>query len=91
MHIGFDVSQTGTGKAGCGYFAHAMIQAMLEIAPQHCYSLFPRFGDFYFDAFMPALIPCSGRNVHYGPRQCVAESGRHLLDCVPYRNLARKA
>jgi alpha-1,3-rhamnosyl/mannosyltransferase len=29
MRIGFDVSQTGSGKAGCGYFAHAMIQSML--------------------------------------------------------------
>jgi hypothetical protein len=26
MHICFDISQTGTGKAGCGYFAHAMIR-----------------------------------------------------------------
>ena len=67
MHIGFDVSQTGSGKAGCGYFAHAMIQAMLELAPQHCYSLFPSFGDFYFDPLMPSLNPYSGRNVQYGP------------------------
>jgi glycosyltransferase involved in cell wall biosynthesis len=26
MHIGFDISQTGSGKAGCGYFAHVMIR-----------------------------------------------------------------
>ena len=29
MHIGYDISQTGSGKAGCGYFAHALIKAML--------------------------------------------------------------
>lgn len=67
MHIGFDISQTGTGKAGCGYFAHALIKAMLELAPEHRYSLFPSFGDFYFDILMPIDNPYSGRDVHYGP------------------------
>ena len=67
MHIGFDISQTGAGKAGCGYFAHTMIQAILEVGPEHRYSLFPSFGDFYFDALMPKWNPYSGRNVNYGP------------------------
>ncbi len=30
MNIGFDISQTGSGKAGCGYYTHAMIKAMLR-------------------------------------------------------------
>jgi glycosyltransferase involved in cell wall biosynthesis len=76
MHIGFDISQTGSGKAGCGYFAHAMIQAMLELAPEHHYSLFPSFGDFYFDARMPIWNPCPGRNVHYGPRHLSRETAQ---------------
>lgn len=76
MHIGFDISQTGSGKAGCGYFAHAMIQAMLDLTPEHRYSLFPSFGDFYFDALMPILNPYSGRNVHYGPRHLSRETAR---------------
>ncbi len=72
MHIGFDISQTGGGKAGCGFFAHAMIQAMLEIAPQHRYSLYPSFGDFYFDARMPIQNPYkAGR---YGPRHLTREN-----------------
>jgi alpha-1,3-rhamnosyl/mannosyltransferase len=33
MHIGFDISQPGTEKAGCGYFAHAMIQSLLSLVP----------------------------------------------------------
>jgi hypothetical protein len=49
-HIGFDVSQTGVGKAGCGFYAQGLIKAMLELAPEHRYSIFPSFGDFYFDA-----------------------------------------
>lgn len=68
MHIGFDISQTGSGKAGCGYYAHALIKSMQEIAPENCYSLFPNFGDFYYDESMPILNPYSGRDVHYGPR-----------------------
>ena len=76
MHIGFDISQTGSSKAGCGYFAHAMIQAMLNIAPQTHYSLFPDFGDFYFDALMPDLNPYPGQSVHYGPKHGSVERAR---------------
>jgi glycosyltransferase involved in cell wall biosynthesis len=76
MHIGFDISQTGSGKAGCGYFAHALIKAMLELAPEHRYSLFPSFGDFYFDALMPIRNPYSGRETHYGPRHISRETAR---------------
>lgn len=76
MHIGFDISQTGSGKAGCGYFAHALVQSMLELSPEHRYSLFPSFGDFYFDPLMPLLNPYSGRDVHYGPRHLTRESAR---------------
>jgi glycosyltransferase involved in cell wall biosynthesis len=76
MHIGFDISQTGSGKAGCGYFAHAMVQAMIDVAPQHSYSLYPSFGDFYFDALMPVRNPYSGKSVEYGPRHLTRETAR---------------
>ena len=76
MHIGFDISQTGTGKAGCGYFAHAMINEMLDIAPEHDYLLFPSFGDFYFDAKMPKASHYKGRNVSYGPLHRLKEEAR---------------
>jgi len=76
MHIGFDVSQTGTGKAGCGYFAHAMIKTMLEINPENQYSLFPSFGDFYFDAKMPKNNLYLGRNINYGPLHYSRETAR---------------
>lgn len=73
MHIGFDISQTGSGKAGCGYLAHALITGLLRTAPAHRYSLYPHFGDFYFDALMPIRAPYKGRDVHYGPRQVSRE------------------
>jgi len=31
VHIGFDISRTGSGKAGCDYFDNSMLQAMLEL------------------------------------------------------------
>ena len=88
MHLGFDISQTGYSKAGCGYFAHAMIRTMLTFAPEHRYSLFPSFGDFYFDALMPIRNPYPGRDVRYGPRHVSRGSARafwnapNLESCV---------
>ena len=76
MHIGFDISQTGSGKAGCGFFSHAMAQHLLCLAPEHRYSLYPSFGDFYFDPLMPVRNPYSGKEVHYGPRHFSRESAR---------------
>lgn len=76
MHIGFDITQTGSCKAGCGHFSHALIQSVLSIAAQHRYSLYPSFGDFYFDACMPLCNPYSGRDVHYGPRHLSREAAR---------------
>lgn len=68
MRIGFDISQTGSGKAGCGYFAHAMIKALGGIDHHNAYTLFPSFGDFYFDAQMPIFNPYGGKNLSYGHR-----------------------
>jgi glycosyltransferase involved in cell wall biosynthesis len=76
MKIGFDVSQTGSGKAGCGYYTHAMIKAMIAIAPQHHYALYPSFGDFFFDARMPVSNPYRGEHVTYGPRHLTRETAR---------------
>lgn len=72
MHIGFDVSQTGSHKAGCGFFAHALIQAMLDLSPETRYSLYPSFGDFYFDVLMPMKNPY--KKGQYGPRHVTRET-----------------
>lgn len=73
MHIGFDISQTGSQKAGCGYYAHALIRAMTDIAPQHQFSLFQTFGDFFFDP--PALSSSpAGKHVKIGPSHLTREA-----------------
>jgi len=68
MHIGFDVSQTGSNKAGCGYFAYSMANALIDLAPENLYSLYPSFGDFYFDFLMPWKNSWRGRGISFGPR-----------------------
>ncbi len=50
MRIGFDVSQTGDLKAGCGYFADSVIRHLAEIDKFNEYILYPTFGDFYWDS-----------------------------------------
>ena len=49
MKIGFDVSQTGSGKAGCGYFADGLIRALEGLKSGHGFLLYPAFGDLFWD------------------------------------------
>lgn len=43
MRIGFDVSQTAGKKAGCGFFADQMVQALAKIDLKNDYLLYPTF------------------------------------------------
>jgi glycosyltransferase involved in cell wall biosynthesis len=78
MKIGFDISQTGPMKAGCGYFSHTMICSLAAIDQQNNYSLFPSFGDFYFDYIMPLINPYGGKNLQYGPRHLLRNSASNF-------------
>jgi len=49
MRIGFDVSQTGKEKAGCGYFADSLIQALIRCHRTNEYVLYPHFGTSFWD------------------------------------------
>jgi glycosyltransferase involved in cell wall biosynthesis len=49
MKIGFDVSQTGTDKAGCGYFADSLIRALTDMDRANEYILYPHFGTHFWD------------------------------------------
>jgi glycosyltransferase involved in cell wall biosynthesis len=50
MKIGFDISQTGRNKAGCGYFAHNLIQKLVDLDRQNQYLLYSAFGTRFWDA-----------------------------------------
>lgn len=51
MHIGFDISQTGANKTGCGYFSDALIESLAKIDKRNRYSLYSAFGTAYWDHF----------------------------------------
>ena len=53
IKIGFDISQTGKSKSGCGYFANSLLKAAQANVPFLEWQLFPHFGDFYHDNLMP--------------------------------------
>ncbi len=78
LHVGFDVSQTGPNKAGCGYYAHAIIKNLLNIAEDINFALYPSFGDFYFNGLMP--LRNQYRKGKYGPRHLTREFARNFWD-----------
>lgn len=49
MRIGFDVAQTCTQRAGCGWYADSLIRALVEVAPENDYFLYHQFGDWIND------------------------------------------
>lgn len=49
MRIGFDVSQTGVNKAGCGYMAYSLIQSLSRIDKENRYILYSNFGPDFWD------------------------------------------
>jgi glycosyltransferase involved in cell wall biosynthesis len=53
LRVGFDVSQTGTRRAGCGHMALGLVQALLGLPAAHRYLLYPTFGDTYWDPSGP--------------------------------------
>ncbi|MBF0480935.1 MAG: glycosyltransferase family 4 protein [Desulfovibrionaceae bacterium] len=49
MRIGFDVSQTGGGKAGCGMMSYHLIRALAALDRVNEYVLYPAFGDLFWE------------------------------------------
>jgi glycosyltransferase involved in cell wall biosynthesis len=49
VRIGFDVSQTGVNKAGCGCLAFSLIQTLSRIDKNNTYILYSNFGPDFWD------------------------------------------
>jgi glycosyltransferase involved in cell wall biosynthesis len=49
MRIGFDTSQTGKGKAGCGFFADGLIRQLALDDRRNEYILYSAVGDLFWD------------------------------------------
>jgi len=68
MKIAFDISQTGSSKAGCGFYAAALIEELLRTAGEHEFTLLTSFGDFFHDSAMASSAAHRYSGVRYGPR-----------------------
>lgn len=69
MRIGFDVSQTGSHKAGCGYLAASLIESLARIDVKNEYVLYSSFGDFYWEKKTKACShPSGGPAMGKGPK-----------------------
>lgn len=85
MKIGFDVSQAGRTKAGCGFFADGLIRSLLSQDRSNNYLLYENFGDFYFDGTVKKHLKLSGSNFDWhsgsgGPGEAVEFWGRPIED-----------
>ncbi|MEM8567466.1 MAG: glycosyltransferase family 1 protein [Bacteroidota bacterium] len=49
MKIGFDVSQTGNSKAGCGFYADTLVRHLIPQYSTDHFFLYPTFGNTYWD------------------------------------------
>lgn len=76
MRIGFDVSQTGTSKAGCGFYAEGLVRALAAAGDENEYILYPTFGDHFYDAHIRCEDLAKFRNVQLGPHHGHAEAKR---------------
>lgn len=53
MKIGFDISNTGRGKTGCGHYADSLIRSMAALDAENTYLLYPAFGTVFYDERHP--------------------------------------
>jgi glycosyltransferase involved in cell wall biosynthesis len=74
MRIGFDISQTGNSKAGCGWFAASLIRTLANSDNTNEYTLYPTFGDSYWDDdWATATVRIERERVLVGSGQCSLE------------------
>ncbi len=57
MKIGFDISQTGKNKAGCGYYAYSIANSIERMPSELEIWSYPNFGDFYYDSDLQNNLP----------------------------------
>ncbi len=65
MRIGFDVSQTGKDKAGCGYFAYSLARSFEKKDIQNQYFLYTNFGEDYSDSGQEKELNVNSKNFSY--------------------------
>ncbi|HKO07857.1 MAG TPA: glycosyltransferase family 1 protein [Alphaproteobacteria bacterium] len=84
MRIGFDVSQTGADKAGCGFLADNLIRHLPRLLPDDEFLLYPTFGDVFWDpsGLQDTALP-GGANVRRGFHHADFEAARDFWRSPP--------
>ena len=84
MKIGFDISQTGSEKAGCGFFAESLIWHLAEIDRENEYILYPTFGNHYLDPhWASSTCRIDQANFKRAPGQKTREAARDFWSNPP--------
>ena len=86
MRIGFDISQTGSAKAGCGYFAENLIRSLAQIDVANEYILYATFGDVFWEPDKSTTIHINQPNFRRGPAQRSIEDMQQFWS-TPLANL----
>lgn len=68
LKIAFDISQTGRRKAGCGFYADALLNGLLATDTEDEFTLMTSFGNFFHDSTQALAYPHFNKGVCYGPR-----------------------
>lgn len=68
LKIAFDISQTGRRKAGCGFYAAALLDGLLATDTKDEFTLLTSFGDFFHNPAQALAFPYVNKGVRYGPR-----------------------
>jgi len=78
MRIGFDVSQTGGGKAGCGMMSYHLIRALAALDRDNEYLLYPAFGDLFWESRRGSIAAPAADNFKLALRFRSFESSRRF-------------
>jgi len=83
MRIGFDVSQTGGGKAGCGMMSYHLIRTLAKLDRDNEYLLYPAFGDLFWERKRGSIKAPAGDNFRLALRFRSFESSRRFWTKPP--------
>ena len=68
LRIAFDASQTGRRKAGCGFYAAALLEGLLAAQSGDEFTVLTSFGNFFHDPCQALAFPHLSKKINYGPR-----------------------
>lgn len=83
MKIGFDISQTGNSKAGCGFFADNLISHLAALDRQNNYVLYQTFGDHFWDNHYKQTYAITTPNCRYGLSHRNANAAKKFWQTPP--------